>query len=405
MSSFISRAIVHAGIAALSLTGIHSSMGQTPLFTKPAGVATRWSSFENSTAEAGQGARENQGGKGHAFDMLQPGECKTLLDIKGSGMITRIWMTVDDRSTETLRSLKLNMYWDGAQNPAVSVPLGDFFGAMQHTPTAYQNELFANPEGRSFNCYIPMPFWKSARVTLTNETTQPLKHLFYDVNCLTGVTHSSDTLYFHAIWRREKPTHLGQDFEILPRIKGKGRFLGSNICVIVDPKNKGWWGEGEVKMYLDGDTTHPTLVGTGSEDYIGTGWGQGVFATRYQGCFVSDSTTGQYSFYRYHVPDAVYFEKDARVTIQQIGGTSKKEVLEMLAAGRPVKPVSIDKDGHFKKLLEPPTDLAQEPSPEDTWCNFYREDDVCAVAFFYLDKAENGLPALQPVSERTALSR
>jgi hypothetical protein len=147
------------------------------------------------------------------------------------------------------------------------------------------------------------------------------------MNCLLEQQHGDDVLYFHASWRRESPTKVGRDFEILPRVEGKGRFLGANVGVLADPKNLGWWGEGEVKMYLDGDTEYPTLIGTGTEDYIGTGWGQKPFAGRYQGCYVSDDEAHIYSFYRYHVPDPVYFEKSARVTIQQIGGTSKKNVL------------------------------------------------------------------------------
>lgn len=374
------------------------------LFRKPKGAMTRWSSFENLGAEPGRGGMENHGAKGHAFDSLEPGESKVLLDAKGSGMITRMWFTVSDRKPNMLRSLKLEMFWDGANRPAVAVPFGDFFGAILGQPVAFESELFSNPEGRSFNCFVPMPFRKAAKVVITNESDQRLRLLFYDIDFLLGLRHDRDVQYFHAYWRRERPTQLKKDFEILPLVNGSGRFLGSNIGVIADSKNIGWWGEGEVKMYIDGDSAFPTLVGTGTEDFIGTAWGQGTFDHQYQGCLVSDNEKGHYTFYRYHVPDPVYFDKAIRVTIQQIGGHGKQSILKMLEDEIPIEPVSVAYGEHFAKLLEmkPPVDLKTHDFPAGAWTNYYREDDVCAVAYFYLDQPENGLPPLAPAAERTA---
>lgn len=150
------------------------------LYEKPDGVQTRWFSFENRGVERGQAGQSNQGAKGFAFNDLAAGETKTLLDIEGSGIICRIWMTVSDRSPEMLRSLKLEMFWDGAQTPAVSAPLGDFFGVGLGRRTPFECALFSDPEGRSFNCCIPMPFRTAAKVTLTNESDARLSHLFYD---------------------------------------------------------------------------------------------------------------------------------------------------------------------------------------------------------------------------------
>lgn len=267
------------------------------------GAQTRWASFENPGGLKGAGGAANRGAKGHPYEPLLAGESKTLLDVQGAGVITRIWMTLNDRTTETLRQIRLDMYWDGAPSPAVSVPLGDFFGAMLEKPTAFETALIGNPEGRSFNCWIPMPFRRGARVVLTNESSKSIGLLFYDIDYLMNIRHPREMMYFHAIWRREAPTALGRDFEILPRVEGRGRFLGAMIGVRSLPHNPGWWGEGEVKMFLDGDGALPTLVGTGTEDYIGTGWGQGVFKGRFQGCLVSDDRAGQYVFYRFHVPD------------------------------------------------------------------------------------------------------
>jgi hypothetical protein len=315
-----------------------------------------------------------------------------------------MWFTLRERDPRMLRSLRLEMYWDGAASPAVSVPFGDYFGAILGRCVAFENEFFTNPEGRSFNAYLPMPFRKRARITIVNESDRDVEKLFYDINYALLDKPDPTALYFHATWRRERWTTLGRDFEILPRVRGKGRFLGAHLGVITHPDNAGWWGEGEVKMYLDGDTKWPTIVGTGTEDYIGTGWGQGEFQRRYQGSLVADGSKGQFAFYRYHVPDPVYFRDDLRVTIQQMGGASKQKILELIEKGVEIQPVSVDGDnaGNFVKLLESPSpiDLKTHDSPMNAWVNVYRRDDWSAIAFFYLDTPVNGLPPLAPREQR-----
>jgi hypothetical protein len=250
-----------------------------------------------------------------------------------------------------------------------------------------------------------MPFRTGAKVVITNESDRDVEKLFYDIDCVVTTKPDPEALYFHATWRRERWTELGKDFEILPAVVGKGRFLGAHIGVIGHPDNAGWWGEGEVKMYLDGDGQWPTLVGTGTEDYIGTGWGQGEFQSRFQGSLIVDNENRQYAFYRYHVPDPVYFHRGIRVTIQQMGGASKKQVLDLLDKGVEIVPVSVDSDsqGRFVKLLESegPVDLRTHDSPMNAWVNMYRRDDVSAVAFYYLDAPVNGLPSIAPPEWRT----
>ncbi|MDX2150174.1 MAG: glycoside hydrolase family 172 protein [Bryobacteraceae bacterium] len=371
------------------------------LARKRPGVSTRWATFENRKAGKGAGGAENKGAKGRPFEAIAPGETKTLLDIEGSGEIRRMWFTIQQRDPEMLRSLLLEMYWDGAKTPAVAVPVGDFFGAILGRAVRFENELFSNPEGRSFNLYIPMPFRRGARVTLRNESTRPLPYLFYDIDFLLTPEPDPDALYFHAIWRRSRWNKPGEDFEFLPKVSGAGRFLGAHFGVITHPDNTGWWGEGEVKIWVDGDSGLPTIVGTGTEDYIGTGWGQGVYANRFQGCLVADEKAGQYTFYRYHVPDPVYFDKDLRATIQVMGGDRKDRVIAMLDKGVPVTPVTIDVGGKLVHLLESGVDLRQHQSPPESWVNVYRRDDWSAVALFYLDAPENGLPAVAPAAVRT----
>jgi hypothetical protein len=384
------------------LTGIAVlCCGAEDLARRRPDAQTRWATFENPLGAKGAGGKENKGAKGHAFDSVKPGETKTLMEARGAGAIRRIWATVRERDPEMLRSLRLEMFWDGAAKPAVSVPFGDFFGAVLGRPVAFESELFSNPEGRSFVCYVPMPFRKGARVTITNDSGRHLPYLFYDVDYVLTDKPDPDLLYFHASWRRVRWNEPGRDFEILPRVEGEGRFLGANIGVITHPDNAGWWGEGEVKMYVDGDRDLPTIVGTGTEDYIGTGWGQGTFAHRFQGALVADAKAGQYTFYRYHVPDPVYFHRDIRVTIQVMGGAEKEKILELLTRGVPVIPVSVDDNGRLTKLLEEGIDLKSHPAGPKAWTNVYRRDDWSAVALFYLDKPENGLTSIAAVERRT----
>lgn len=378
-----------------------SLLAQEPLY-RMSTDKPRWATFENPKATVGAGGMENQTAKGHAFEPIKAGETKTLLNISGMGIIQRIWLTVSDRSPAMLRSLRIDMYWDGASQPAVSAPLGDFFGISHGQIMPFENALFSSPEGRSFNCRIPMPFRKGARITVTNEASKDLDLFFYDVDFQLNGTVPADALYFHCHWRREHKTQLAVDFNMLPEVKGKGRFLGVNVGLITAPEyGKSWWGEGEVKIYLDGDGQFPTIVGTGAEDYIGSGWGLGKFIQWYQGCTIANDSTRQWSFYRFHIPDPIYFQQKLRATIQVIGGYSRDQVRQMIKDGHSLKPISVAYDKGFMKLLEGNPPALDSPNFPDGWVNFYRQEDYCATAYFYLDKPVNGLPALAAVADRT----
>ncbi len=368
-------------------------MGSHPLYVVPDGVRTRWASAENPGADKGRAGQANARRKGRPCVPLGAGEKIVLATAtETSGLVRRIWMTINDRSPQMLRGLRLDFYWDGAKDPAVSAPLGDFFGTGLGRMARFQSALLSSPEGRSFNCCIPMPFRTGMRMVVTNESSVDLRAFFYDVDFTIGDQHSQDTLYFHAHWRRENPTTLREDYEILPRVDGKGRFLGSNVGVIADGQLylRSWWGEGEVKVYLDGDTELPTLSGTGTEDYIGTGWGQGRTADMFQGCHVADHDNMQYCFYRYHVPDPVYFHRDCRVTIQQIGYWGADHKARWHFEGR-----TIYKAGPPREVLD------CSPGSDPGGGLFERQDDWSSCAYFYLDRPESGLPTLAPVEERT----
>ena len=369
------------------------------LYEMPNAAESRLSSFENPNGIRGQGGKTNKMAKGNAFEFIKPGETKTLLDIKGQGSIQRIWLTIDQTPVK-LRSLRLQFFWDGQSKPAVDVPMGDFFGYNLGKKVAFQSAFFSSGEGRSFNCYIPMPFKKAARILLINEGKEPAK-LFYDVDFVFQKMEPH-ALYFHAYWNRQMTAGLGEDFVVLPKVSGKGRFLGMTVGVNTDSAySKSWWGEGEVKMYLDGDDQYPTIIGTGTEDYIGSAWGLGEFINQYQGCTVANDSLGQYNFYRWHIPDAIFFNKEIKVTLQQIGGWGKEEVKQLTKKGVNLKPVTVDGPAGFVRLLDLPDTLSimDEKFPEG-WVNFYRVDDYSSVSYFYLDKPSSSLPSLAPVMER-----
>jgi hypothetical protein len=382
------------------------------LYKAPApSTITKWISPENISGKKGAGGKANQGAKGSAFLTVKAGEQLVMMDVKGSGIIRRMWLSgTIPRSEEQRRMVRIDMYWDGSKKPAVSAPIGDFFGLGLGLSVPYKNALFSNPEGRSFNFTIPMPYRTGARIVITNESSAHAL-VWYDIN-YTEEKVPDDALYFHAYWNRVMHTALGTDHVILPQVNGKGRFLGTNVGVIGDSAYRNtWFGEGEVKVFLDGDKQLPTLAGTGTEDYIGTGWGQGEYQDQYQGSLVSDSKNDVYAFYRYHVLDPVYFQKDCKVTIQQIGNTSVKNLRDMIARGVQLKPVWVFKQGSnadiFNLQGNPPEQILLLDRPEIKGindpmfdkeafgANFYRSDDVSSVAYFYLNKPFSNLPEMK----------
>jgi len=369
-------------------------------------LSPRWSSPENKNGVEGQGGKENNSGKGHPYDTIAAGQSLDLLQVKGTGVVNRIWITINDRSPEMLRSLVLRMYWDETDRPAVEAPFGDFFGVGLGRTTAFQNALFANAEGRSFVSFVRMPFKKAARIVVSNESNRSLRNIFFDVDYAMLPAWDDNFLYFHAYWHRDTATVPGVDFDLLPPVAGKGRFLGANLGVNANPAyRKSWFGEGEVKIYLDNDKEYPTLNGTGTEDYIGTAWGQGKFINTYSGCTVASDSLLQWSFYRFHIPDPVFFKTACRASIQQIGGDATDSVAAYQREGAPLKPVTTDGTTLRKFYEKGKTFNLADTTNGKGWTNFYRSDDVSAVAYFYLDKPVSGLPPIQPVQIRTTRLR
>jgi hypothetical protein len=357
------------------------------LYTVPSdSIEPRWAGAENPHAEKGKGAQTNGGRKGRPAIPVRAGEQVTLAEVHGSsGTVRRIEATISDRSPAMLYGLKIEMFWDDAKTPAVSAPFGHFFGEGLGHMAVFQSALFASSEGTGFNCYVPMPFRTGMKIVVTNESGKDLQLLFYEVDYTLGDRHGPADLYFHAHYRRENPTKLQQDFEILPHVSGHGRFLGANICVQADKKRylDRWWGEGEVKIYLDGDRDFPTLVGHGTEDYAGTSWGiRNQYSNLYDGAPFVDNTNMRFCLYRYHIPDPIYFKTDIRVTVQQIGLVADDDPL--YKSGVPIYQAG-------PGLVE---------RPRGSFGFFERQDDWSALAYFYLNTPEDDLPSIEPPDQR-----
>jgi hypothetical protein len=295
---------------------------------------------ENPTGEKGKGGAAIEGTGAHAARELgqgwkvspsidvKPGQTITLADITGSGVIEHIWMT----PTGNWRLTILRMYWDGESDPSVEVPVGDFFamGWGKYAPIT-SLAICVNP-GSAFNSYWPMPFRKSARITLENLDDKPMV-VYFQID-YSKVAVPVDAAYFHAQFRRVNPVPYKQVYTILDGVEGKGQYVGTYLAWGVH--NDGWWGEGEIKFYIDGDSRFPTINGTGTEDYFNGSYDfenqqthqYETFTSPYSGLAQVIKPDGLYQsqqrfgLYRWHIPDPIRFNHDLRVTIQDLGWQS-----------------------------------------------------------------------------------
>ena len=297
-------------------------------------------SSENPTGEKGKGGAATEGtGAKAARDLgqgwkvspsivIQPGETFTLAQIAGSGEIEHIWMT----PTGNWRLSILRMYWDNETGPSVEVPVGDFFamGWGKFAPIS-SLAVCVNP-GSAFNSYWPMPFRTSARITLENLDDKPMV-VYYQID-YSKAPVPADAAYFHAQFRRVSAVQFKQVYTILDGVRGKGQYVGTYLAWGVH--NNGWWGEGEIKFYLDGDQDFPTINGTGTEDYFNGSYDfenpethqYQPFTSPYSGLAQVIKPDGLYQtqerfgLYRWHIPDPIRFDRDLRVTIQDLGWQS-----------------------------------------------------------------------------------
>ncbi|MGN6340336.1 MAG: glycoside hydrolase family 172 protein [Ginsengibacter sp.] len=308
---------------------------------------TRSISPENFTGAKGQGGMATEGtGKNASRDLGQGWKVSpsvvikahttfTVAEIDGPGSIQHIWMT----PTGNWRNSIIRFYWDDEKTPSVEAPVGDFFCMGWGQYAALQSLAVCVNPGSAFNCYWPMPFRKKCRITMENIDDRDMV-LYYQVDyTLTDVP--SDAAYFHAQFRRVNPLPYKGVYTLVDGIKGKGQYVGTYMAWGVH--NNGWWGEGEIKFYIDGDTKFPTINGTGTEDYFCGSYdfdtrkknAAGVeevnyteFCTPYSGLAQVIKGDGHYQvmqrfgLYRWHITDPIRFDKDLKVTIQALGWRS-----------------------------------------------------------------------------------
>jgi hypothetical protein len=306
--------------------GLGLGLGSIPLLSN---AVTRSISAENPTGAVAGGARAQpgddspgsllgQGWKIRPCITLDPGSTTTVAEIDGPGVVQHIWMTV---SPKAYRACVLRMYWDGETSPSVEVPLGDFF-ANVHGLRYNVNSLpiAVNPSG-GFNCYWPMPFRKKAVITLENQLGEEIPGFFYQITYSLDEV-PSEAAYLHAQWRRSMTSRDYPEHVLLEGVKGKGHYVGTVLGW--SQFSNGWWGEGEIKFYIDGDGEFPTICGTGTEDYFGGAWGFGseTYSTPFLGYPLyrrEPPEVPQHGLYRWHIMDPVRFGTDLKVTIQALG--------------------------------------------------------------------------------------
>ena len=332
---------------------------------------TRSISPENFTGAKGGGGQATEGTGAHAASSLgkgwkvspsvriEPSQTFTLAEITGPGAVQHIWMT----PTGHWRFSILRVYWDGETTPSIEAPVGDFFAAGWGQYGQISSLPVAVNPGSALNCYWTMPFRKSCRITMTNIAPQAMT-LYYQITyALTDVP--DDAAYLHAQFRRVNPLPYKEVYTIVDGVRGEGHYVGTHLCWGV--RNNGWWGEGEIKFYMDGDGEFPTICGTGTEDYFCGSYNfenqethrYQEFSTPYTGLALVVRPDGQYKsqerfgLYRWHIMDPIRFERDLRVTIQALGWKS---------------------DGTYLPL----------------------QDDIASVAYWYQAEPHAPYPALPP---------
>jgi D-arabinan exo alpha-(1,3)/(1,5)-arabinofuranosidase (non-reducing end) len=359
-----------------------------PAYIDPS-IESRAITFENLTGQRGAGGTAHGGRKGAPDRQVQAGERIVLADIDGPGTVRHVWMTFPPAPPELMRSLWMEVFYDGAEEPSVSVPCLDFFGLPLGRPVAYSSSLTTAQEGRGFNSYIPMPFDRGFRLEVINGAERPI-NLYFQVDYTLERATAESSGFLHVAFRRQNPTVMREDFVIAEGLSGPGRFLGCNVGIrVIDSSD--WYGEGEVKIFLDGDSDLPTICGTGLEDYVGSAWGLGAHAAPYSGAPLSvgppedqpalhppfGNRMEWIGFYRWHLPDPIMFARDLKVTIQQIGavffGKGHDERWESYGRTNPVAGVGWVQPPH-------PAVLA--------WGICERVDDYCATSYVYCREAQ-----------------
>ncbi|HEU5129639.1 MAG TPA: glycoside hydrolase family 172 protein [Glycomyces sp.] len=360
-------------------------MTDLPSYLRPSPVRSRAITAENPTGAKGAGGAAasllGPGRKGRAYLPLPAGETLTLADIDGPGVIRHVWITVPATTPAgpfVLRDLVLRAYWDGEATPSVEAPLGDFFlNGFGERSTVYSLPITVAPTG-GMNCYLPMPFGSGARITLESRHPGDIEAVFFQIDYSEGDRIDDRVGRLCAQWRRSAAPRPGEDHVIVDGITGEGSYVGTYVALTA--LGRYWWGEGEVKFYIDGDEDLPTICGTGLEDYAGGAWAfqdeltadrepevhtfsapyfgypQRATEDRTRRSPYATSMPTTHGLYRWHLPDPIRFGRDLRVTLQQIG--------------------------------------------HDGTALFERADDVCTTAYWYQCPPRAPFPPLPPAAER-----
>lgn len=263
---------------------------------------------------------------------VAPGDTHTLMDVKGPGVITHIWLTFlgpepqawAKAGSANHQEMLLRMYWDGDPRPAVEAPVGDFFANCFGKRSQVISVPVVVEDADSYNCYWRMPFRKSARIEIVNESEKPLSLLYYNVDWIQLPKLAKDTPYFYAQYRQEYPVRKGEDYLLL-ETQGKGHFVGAVLGVRT--RSPAWFGEGDEKIYIDGEK-EPSIWGTGTEDYFLSAWGLQTTSTPYFGVPYFDEwgiVGGHTSAYRWHVQDPLVFNRSIKVTLEHFGWIAPDE--------------------------------------------------------------------------------
>lgn len=303
-----------------------SICGENPNGAKGGGAMAEPEGAEHAARELGKGwkVQPNRVIKAHSVN--------TLAEIEDSGIITHIWMTCDPK---TWRSFVLRFYWDNEETPSIEVPLGDFFcNGWCKRSNVHSIPVTVNPAG-GFNCYWAMPFRKAAKITVENLSRED-EVLFFQIDYeLTEVPENA--YYFHAMFNRTNPVPYKEEYVIADGIEGEGHYVGTYMAWQCN--NNGWWGEGEIKMFIDGDDEYPTICGTGTEDYFGGAWNfedvpgeYNSYSNLYQGmhAFLPNNIYNEntrFNLYRWHLLDPVRFKENLKVTMQDLGWRSEGRFL------------------------------------------------------------------------------
>ena len=276
-------------------------------------------------------------GGNHDYFEIKPGATQTLMDIRGPGMISHIWFTISAEDSQHLKKLVLRMYWDGEPEPSVETPVGDFFGLNLGEYFLYESALTSVAPVKALNAYFPMPFQKSALITVTNESEKPVGAYYSNIDYQILPRLPENVGYFHAQYRQAAPcpgwatgvklNRDGKDNYVFMEATGRGHFVGVTQGVVLN--QDGWWGEGDDMLFVDGSTA-PITVGTGSEDYYNGAWGFDGKQFDYRCIGVPYVVNpfalgGKWCVYRWHLDSPLTFQKSIRMTLEHGHGNDRSD--------------------------------------------------------------------------------